>query len=46
MNNNQKSIFTIKKDMAQDFIKECNDKVISKEFIIECKQAAKIFKRK
>lgn len=35
----------IKKDVAKDFIEECNKKVISKDFIKECKEASKIFKR-
>lgn len=35
----------IKKDVAKDFIEECNKKVISKDFVKECKEASKIFKR-
>lgn len=38
-------MFNIKREFAKDFIKECNEKVISKEFIEECKEATKLFKK-
>ena len=36
------SIF-VKKDNIEDFIKDCNKKIISEEFIKECKETSKLF---
>ena len=38
-------MFGVKQERAKDFIKECNDNVISKPFIEECKQASKLFRK-
>lgn len=36
--------FVIRNDKAEEFIKEFNDNVITKEFLEECKESSKLFK--